>query len=96
MSRISELLERMNWDDEDDKKKKKIDRKFVSCDQRNTTEANAFDRYEEKYGVDIVNQCCDEVKAPRSRKDFEKCLEEKLKKKKLSQSSKLLEKYLSD
>ena len=62
-----------NWDKQDNKKKKKLDSKYVSCDERYTSEKDKFKEYEEKYAKDKVDKCC-EKHNNRKREDFEKCL----------------------
>jgi len=64
-----------NWNNDDDKSKKKQDRNFVTCSERYTSEKDKFDEYEEKYGKEKVDECCEKVKVPRGRVEFEKCLE---------------------
>ncbi|MCI0501806.1 MAG: hypothetical protein L0Y61_08720 [Epsilonproteobacteria bacterium] len=66
-----------NWDKEDNKKLKKQDSNFVSCDERKTSEKNKFDEYEKIYGKSKVDECC-KKQGNRSRDDFENCLKGKL------------------
>ena len=66
-----------DWNKDDDKSKKKQDANFVACSERTTSEKDKFDEYEKKYGKAKVDECFEKVKAPRSRVEFEKCLEEK-------------------
>ena len=63
----------MSWKDIDNPKKKKIDKDFVSCDERYGKERNKFKEYEKTYGKDAVDKCCKEYNN-RSREDFENCL----------------------
>lgn len=65
----------MSWKDIDNPKKKKIDKNFVSCDERYDKEQDKFREYEVKYGKNAVDICC-EKHNNRSRYEFEKCLEE--------------------
>lgn len=65
----------MSWKDDDNTKKRGIDKNFVSCDERDGKEKNKFEEYEKKYGKKAVDHCCKEVKGNKPRKEFEDCLE---------------------
>jgi len=77
MAKLFERLANEDWNKDDDKSKKKQDRNFVACSERTTSEKEKFDEYEKKYGKTKVDECCEKVKAPRSRVEFKKCLEGK-------------------
>lgn len=77
MAKLFERVANENWNDDDDKSKIKHDRNFVACSERKTSEKDKFDEYEAKYSKTKVDECCEKVKAPRSRVEFEKCLEER-------------------
>ena len=64
----------MSWKDIDNPKKKKIDKDFVSCDERDNKEKDKFKEYERLYGKEAVDQCCNILKGNKPRKDFEDCL----------------------
>ena len=73
----------MSWYNQDDKKKKVIDRLYVSCDEDYEIDY-LVDKIVNELGVDrylaerAVNACCDEVPAPRSRDAFWECLKDEL------------------
>jgi len=64
----------MSWKDSDNPHKKKIDKDFVSCDERYGKEKIKFLEYEKMYGKVAVDYCC-KLHNNRKREDFERCLE---------------------
>jgi len=68
-----EEIVKSNWNQEDNKKMKKNDADFVSCDEMKTSEQTKFNEYIKIYGQEKVDKCCDES-GNRKREDFEKCL----------------------
>ena len=73
----------MSWYDQDNKKKKVIDKSYVSCDEHYEVDALVGKVVKELgIGRDLakkaVNACCDKVSAPRSRDAFWECLKDEL------------------
>jgi hypothetical protein len=75
----------MDWNELDNKLNKKLDRKFVSCDE--TYELDAVisavrEVLDDQITVKVmraVRDCCRSVSVPRPRDEFIKCLKNKLK-----------------
>lgn len=74
----------MSWNEVDDKLKKGIDAKFVSCQEdyeltyiREAIQG-AFPALSTATINDAIDHCCRSIKAPRPRKEFVECLKKQL------------------
>lgn len=73
----------MDWNAQDDKKKKGVDAQDVSCDEGYEKDY-LVQQIMREYGVSekdakaAVEQCCRKVEAPRPRKDFLACVKDRL------------------
>ena len=74
----------MGWNELDDKLKRKLDRRFVSCDEayeRKAVESVVMEHAPHLLRLEVqkaIRDCCAEVSAPRPRADFVKCLARRL------------------
>lgn len=73
-----------DWEDYDNRKKKKEDRLFFSCDEKwevDYLRDKIYKKYPEFSKADIeiaIGKCCNSVPAPRPRKDFVECVMSRL------------------
>ena len=73
-----------NWSDYDDKKKKGVDAKFFSCEEDWERDylkrkiKRLFPRLDEASIEAAIKSCCQEIPAPRPRKQFVECVMRKL------------------
>ena len=74
----------MGWENVDDKLKKGIDARFVSCEESyEKSYIKKITKEEFPYLRDslidsAIDECCKNIRAPRPRKDFIDCLKRKL------------------
>lgn len=74
----------MGWEEVDDKLKRKLDSKFVSCDEDwelkyiKKVVKEEFPHFTSTEIEKAVNGCCDSVDAPRPRSKYLDCLKRKL------------------
>ncbi len=74
----------MGWNEVDDKIKKKIDSRFVSCSEKWEMDylkkviKEEFPYYSGEIIEKALKECCKEIPPPRPRTAFLKCLETKL------------------
>ena len=61
----------MDWNDDDNKKEKTLDKSYVSCEEDYEVEYLAKKYETEK---EIVKKCCEETSSPHTRKDVEDCI----------------------
>jgi hypothetical protein len=76
---------KMSWDNVDNKLKKGVDARFVSCEEkyeRDYIKKSIKEAFPSKYSDISIEQaiesCCKSLKSPRPRKDFIECLKTKL------------------
>jgi len=75
-----------DWSDYDDRKKKRTDALFFSCEESWEREylvrkiRKVYPLYTESAVIAAIAACCVEVPAPRPRKNFVECVMQRLKK----------------
>lgn len=70
----------MGWNEIDNKLKRRLDSKFVSCDENYELDLikdviqEEFPNISPERIEEAISSCCDKVAAPRPRKEFIECL----------------------
>ena len=74
----------MGWDELDDKLKRYIDKRFVSCDEGyelakvKQAVKEEMPEFSDEEVDEAINACCESVKAPRPRDEFISCVKRQL------------------